>query len=67
MKDWVSIYSSHKQQNAEIVKGILTHNDIYSVVLNKQDSFYKFGDYEVFVKREDVVKAKYILQNSSLP
>ena len=61
MKDWVCIYASTKQQSAEIIKGLLTHNEINSVVINKQDSSYMFGEYEVYVNREDVVKAKFCL------
>ena len=46
-----------------MIKGLLTHNDINSVVVNKQDSLYKFGEFEVFVNRGDVVKAKFILKD----
>jgi type III secretory pathway lipoprotein EscJ len=64
MKDWVCIYSSLKQQNAEMIKALLTHNEINCVVICKQDSFYKFGDYELHVNRDDAVKAKYVLDNA---
>lgn len=64
MKDWVCIFSSSKLQYAEMVKGMLTFNEINSVVVNKQDSFYKFGDFEVYVNRNDVVKAKYCLSQT---
>ena len=60
-KDWVCIYISHKLQEAEMIKGLLTFNEINSVVVNKQDSFYKFGEFEVYVNRDDVVKAKFCL------
>jgi len=63
MKGWVSIFSSSKLQEAEMIKGLLTFNEINSVVVNKQDSFYKFGEFEVFVNRRDVVKAKYCLSH----
>ena len=63
MNDWVCIYTSGSQQSAEMIKGLLTHNDINSVVVNKQDSLYKFGEFEVFVNRGDVVKAKFILKD----
>ena len=64
MKDWVSIYSSASQQESEMIKGLLTHNEINSVVVNKQDSLYKFGEFEVFVNRGDEEKAKFILNNN---
>jgi len=64
MKNWVCIYTSHKLQDAEMIKGLLTFNEINSVVVNKQDSFYMFGEHEVFVNREDVVKAKFCLSQT---
>jgi len=65
MKDWVSIYTSQKLQDAEMVKGLLSFNEINSVVINKQDSSYMFGDFEVHVNRNDVVKAKFVLKENS--
>ena len=64
MKDWVCIYTSQKLQDAEIIKGLLSFNEINSVVINKQDSSYMFGDCEVYVNRDDVVKAKFVLDNN---
>ena len=67
MKDWVCIYTSKNLQNAEMIKSLLSFNEINSVVVNKQDSSYMFGDYEVYVNRADVVKAKFVLkENNSL-
>ena len=65
MKDWVCIYTSQKLQDAEMTKGILSFNEINSVVINKQDSSYNmFGSFEVYVNRDDVVKAKFILKEN---
>lgn len=63
MKDWVCIYTSAYQPSAEMIKNLLTFNEINSVVVNKQDSSYKFGEFEVFVNRNDVVKAKFCLSH----
>ena len=64
--DWICIYTSKKLQDAEIIKALLVHNEINSVVVNKQDSSYMFGEYEVYVNRDNAVKAKFCLsQNSS--
>lgn len=60
-KNWVIIFSSGNLQKAELVKNLLSHNDINSVIINHQDSLYKFGDIEVCVNRVDVVKAKFCL------
>ncbi len=64
-KDWVCIHTSSKSQNAEIIKALLTHNEINSVVINKQDSSYNmFGYFEVYVSRDEVVKAKFCLSQN---
>ena len=64
-KNWVTIFSCDSLQRAELVKNLLSHNEINSVIINYQDSLYKFGDIEVCVNRVDVVKAKFCLTNSN--
>ena len=64
-KNWVIIFSCNNLQRAELVKNLLSHNEINSVIINHQDSLYKFGDIEVCVNRVDVVKAKFCLTNSN--
>ena len=64
MKDSACIYSSANLQSAEMVKNILLLDEINSVIISKQDSSYLFGEHEVYVNRDDVVKAKYILNNN---
>ena len=65
---WTTVFSCGNLQEAEIIKNLLEHNEIPSVIVNQQDSFYKFGDIQVCVNREDVVKAKFVLKenNSSI-
>lgn len=66
-KGWICIYTSQKLQDAEMIKGLLVFNEINSVVVNKQNSAYMFGEFEVYVNRNDVMKAKYVLeQNNTL-
>ena len=64
-KNWVCVYTSFKSQNAEIIKALLTHNEINSVIINKQVSLYMFGEFEVFVNRDDVMKAKLVIDNNA--
>ena len=49
-----------------MIKGLLANNEINSVVINKQDSSYMFGEHEVYVNRNDVVKAKFVLKENSI-
>lgn len=57
-KDWVKVKAFNKAYLAEIAKEVLIDNNIQSVILNKQDgSYLTFGDVEVYVIKENAVKA----------
>jgi len=60
---WQTIYSTNQIHMAEMVKAILSDNDIECVLFNQQDSMYLFGDIEVKVQPDDVIKAKFILKD----
>ena len=57
-KGWVQIYSTDKMFQAEIFKQVLADHKIESVIINKKDSSYKFGEIEVYVKNDHVIEAK---------
>ncbi len=62
-KDWVIAYESKQEYLADIARTILSDNDIESVIINKKDSIYNsFGDIEVYVNRDNLLRAKQILQ-----
>jgi hypothetical protein len=63
-KNWTVIFSSGNLQKAELVKSLLAHNEIQSVIINHQDFLNKFGDIQVYVNRDDVVKAKFVLKEN---
>lgn len=63
MKDWKLIFSTGKLYLAEMVKDILEDNSMDVVLLNKQDSFYLFGDIELYVKPDDVIRAKFLIKD----
>ena len=58
----VHIYSSGQAHQAEMVKHMLTDHNIQSFLVNKQDSAYKFGVVELNVNRDDVIRAKKLIQ-----
>jgi len=60
--DLVYIYSAGKPYVAELIRQMLTDHNIQSFIVNKQDSAYKFGDIELFVHRDEVIKAKMLIQ-----
>ncbi len=57
-QDWVKVKSFNKVYLADIAKEVLFDNGIESVIINKQSSSYlDFGDVEIYVARENAVKA----------
>lgn len=61
-KDWVIVYTTNKSYQAEIFRNVLSEHEIESFIINKQDSSYKFGSIEVYVKRDHVLKAKMLVK-----
>ena len=64
-KDWVMIFNTNNLQLSEIAKSVLENNDIEAISMNKMDSAYLFGEIEIYIKREHVVRAKHLLKNLS--
>ncbi|HOY32387.1 MAG TPA: DUF2007 domain-containing protein [Bacteroidales bacterium] len=59
----VSIYTTDKDYDAEIIKGMLNEHDIEVFIINKRDSVCLFGYFELYVMSEDVMKAKTLIMN----
>ncbi|KPL15286.1 MAG: hypothetical protein AMS23_03940 [Bacteroides sp. SM1_62] len=58
-KGWIRVYTTIQMFRAEIFKRVLADHDIEAVIINKMDSSYKtFGEIEVYVKNDHVIKAK---------
>jgi hypothetical protein len=62
--DWQKIFTATQLQRVEMLKVILAQNEIQSVIINKQDSLYKLGDIQLFVNRNDVLRALQIINKS---
>ncbi len=58
----VIVYSTNKMYEAEIVRQIFGDNNINSFLINKMDSAYQFGDIEIYVLRDDVMRSKLLIQ-----
>jgi hypothetical protein len=63
---WQVIYSSNFQHKVEIVKAVLEDAGIESVVVNKKDSAYLFGEIELYVHRDKVLRARQIINREEL-
>lgn len=61
LDNWIVIYSTAQLYEAEIVKSIMAENGIESVIMNKKDSTYGFGDIEVYVPTSEAFSAKQLI------
>ncbi|MDA0193494.1 MAG: hypothetical protein O2887_02130 [Bacteroidetes bacterium] len=62
MADWQKVYQSNVEHKVAIVKAILDENYLDPVIVNKKDSSYQIGLYEVHVAPDNVIKALKIIE-----
>jgi Zn-dependent membrane protease YugP len=63
-KGWEKIFSSAQPYQAEVAKQVLEENGITAVIINKKDSSYlAFGEAELYVKQDDVIRAKQLIKS----
>ncbi len=65
-ENWQKVYSSTFEHKLEIVKAVLEDEGIKSVIINKKDSAYLFGELELYVHADDVLMSKRIINKESL-
>ncbi len=59
---WQKVYTTEQEYQAEIVKSVLSES-MNAVILNKKDSSYKLGYYEIHVRKDDAMRALQIIEN----
>jgi hypothetical protein len=64
--DWLEIYTTSELYKAEMVRQILADHGIEAVVMNQQDSLYRFGEIKVYVSKEDHDAAEEIVNGNEL-
>ncbi|MDP3913152.1 MAG: DUF2007 domain-containing protein [Bacteroidota bacterium] len=63
-KDWVCVFQTGQNFQAEIAKEILENEEIQCVILNEHDSIFpSIADIEVMVHREFAEKATELLKD----
>ncbi len=60
-QNWNKIYSTQNFFTAEMIRQMLIDNDIPAVIINKQDSSYRFGLVEVFTHQDNEPAAKVLI------
>lgn len=61
MANRVLVYTTNQTYLVEILKQYLADNDIIAFTIDKRDSSYMFGDIEVYVENDDVIRAKLLI------
>lgn len=59
---WKKIYGTGNPIHIDILQNLLLEKDIKSVFINKKDSAYLFGEIELYVKQDDVLQARHIIE-----
>jgi hypothetical protein len=62
-KGWLIVYEAMDELRVETARQTLERFEIDSVIINKQDRVYKFGQIELYVHRDNVIRAKQILKD----
>jgi hypothetical protein len=64
--DWITVFSTGNLYRAQFAKDFLSDRGIDSIIINKTDSglLHPSGYVEVFVKREDLIKAMHLLKTA---
>jgi hypothetical protein len=65
-ENWQVIYSTQQEYKAEIVKAVLEDNGIKCFSLSKKDSAYLFGEIELYVGYDDILRARQIIEREKL-
>jgi hypothetical protein len=63
MSNWQKVYTALISHHAEIVKGVLETHGIPAVVMNRKDSSYHFGHFEVMVPADNTIEALKIISD----
>ncbi len=61
MVEWQKVYQDPLQYRAEIVKAILEEYELDPVLVDKKDSAYHFGHFEIHVVADHVIRALKII------
>lgn len=63
--DWERVFSTPLAHMATFIEDLLTQQDLYPVVINKKDSNYLFGFFEIYVKPEFKEQATTLIENET--
>jgi hypothetical protein len=63
---WEEIYSTDQEYKIVIATQVLADEEIVSRYINQKDSAYHFGFFVLYVRPDDVIKAKHLIEKAKL-
>ena len=63
MSNWQKVYFDKTEYRAEIVRAVLEDNGLQPVLINKKDSTYHLGQFEVHVAPGNVIRSLIIIKD----
>lgn len=63
-KHWIKLFATPNAVQAEIIKQMLEAHDVPAVVINKQDSSYRFGQVELYIHESQEAYARSLMAES---
>ncbi|MBC7758189.1 MAG: DUF2007 domain-containing protein [Phormidesmis sp. FL-bin-119] len=63
---WIKIYTSADFFKSELVRQVLTDNEIGAIIINKQGFPYRIGEVEVYIHEDNFQKALEIIIKNEL-
>jgi len=64
-KDWKKIYSTNDFFRIELIRQVLEEHDVSAVIMNKQDSSYRFGQIDLYTHENDEAAALALIEEMS--
>jgi hypothetical protein len=62
MRDWQPVFKDDREHRAQIVRDVLEEREMHPVIVNKKVSAYGFGNFEIFVAPDLVIRAIKIIK-----
>ncbi|MCB0431066.1 MAG: DUF2007 domain-containing protein [Flavobacteriales bacterium] len=67
-RNWVSVFTTTKNQAAVLMMNLLEQNEIAAVTMNRIDSAYPLlGEIMILVHPDDVIRAKHLINKNLTP
>lgn len=63
MKNWKTVYKTDKLYQAQIVKDYLQDKELQPIIVDKKDSAYQLGFYEIVVTVDEVMRAIKLIED----